>query len=60
MKRVKRISMDVLVDDTVDGVDLADEIADAMEEMQFVVIGCGFDDDLTEDYEEHFPELLKR
>ena len=60
MKRVKRISMDILVEDTVDGVDLADKIADAMEEMQFIVLGCCFDDDLTKDYEEHFSELLKR
>ena len=59
MKRVKQISIDILVDDTVDGVDLADEVASVLEERQFTVVACGFNEDLTEDYMDYLPNLFK-
>ena len=59
MKRVKQISLDILVDDDVDGMNLADEVADYLEERQFVVLGCGFQDDITETYMEHYPKLME-
>ena len=59
MKRVKQISLDILVDDDVDGMNLADEVADILEERQFVVLGSGFQDDLTEIYEEQYSGLIK-
>lgn len=60
MDRVKQISIDILVDDTVDGVNLADEIADILEERQFVVMGCGFNEDMTETYMECYPDLMAK
>lgn len=58
MKRVKQISIDILVNDTVNGENLADEVANILEERQFVVVGCGFQDDMTETYMEHYPKLI--
>lgn len=59
MDRVKQISIDILVDDTVDGVNLADEIANILEERQFVIMGCGFNEDMTETYIDCYPDLMK-
>ena len=58
MKRVKQISIDILVDDTVDGVNLADEVDRFLEKSQFTVVGYGFNEDLTDVYEELFPSLI--
>ena len=59
MKRVKQISIDILVDDSIDGFNLAGEVDNALKG-QFIVLGCGFTEDLTEVYMEQYPELLKR
>ena len=59
MKRVKQISFDVLVNENIDGCDLAEEIADFLEANGYIVLGAGFQYDMTELYEEQCPELIK-
>ena len=59
MKRVKQISLDILVDAEVDGNDLSEEIAQALEGLSFVVLGSDFNDDLTDAYNEYFPKMLE-
>ena len=59
MKRVKQISIDILVDDTYDGVYLADDVAMALEDDGFAIVAYGFNEDLTEDYMEYSPHLFK-
>lgn len=59
MKKVKQISVDILVDDTYDGVFLADDVAMALEDVGFNVVGYGFNEDLTEDYMDYSPNLFK-
>jgi hypothetical protein len=58
MKRVKQISLDILVDDTVDGETLAYAVADVLELKQYNVVGYGFQGDLTKVYEELYPSLV--
>ena len=58
MKRVKQISLDILVDDDVDGMNLADEVADILQENQFVILGSGFQEDMTETYIDCYPNLI--
>lgn len=50
MKRVKQISFDIIVDDDVDGMNLADEVADFLEANGYRILGAGFQEDLTEVY----------
>ena len=57
MKRVKQISIDILVDDSVDGFNLASEVNNALES-QFIILGCGFTEDLTKVYMEQYPDLM--
>ena len=57
--KVKSISLDIIVGDACDGCDLADDVADELERRGFRVVGAGFQDDMTDFYEEHYPELLK-
>lgn len=59
MKRVKQISLDVLVGPDVDGEELAEHVADELERRGFRVLGAGFQDDLTDVYKEHFPKMLE-
>lgn len=59
MKLVKQISLDILVGPEADGEELAQEVADELERHGFIVLGAGFQYDLTDDYKEHFPQLLK-
>lgn len=59
MKKVKQISLDILVNQDVDGEDLAEEVAKELEQHGFLVLGAGFIDDLTDIYEKSFPALLK-
>lgn len=59
MKRVKQISVDILVDDTEDGMFLADDVAMALEDAGFSIAGYGFNEDLTEDYMNYLPNLFK-
>ena len=50
MKRIKQISLDILVYNDVDGCELAEEIADFLEENGYGVIGAGFQEDMTDKY----------
>ena len=59
MKRVKQISLDILVGPEADGEKLAQEVADELERHGFTVLGAGFQYDLTDDYKECSPELLE-
>lgn len=54
MKRVKQISFDVLVDESVDGMNLADEVADFLEVNGYRILGAGFQEDMTEIYEDKY------
>ena len=58
MKKVKQISFDVLVNENVDGCDLAEEIADFLEANGYMVLGAGFQEDMTETYKEDCPDLF--
>ena len=51
MKRVKQISFDILVDEGVDGMNLADEVSDFLEANGYRILGAGFQEDMTEFYE---------
>ena len=51
MKRVKQISFDILVDEGVDGMNLADEVSDFLEANGYRILGAGFQEDVTEFYE---------
>ena len=51
MKRVKQISFDILVDEDVDGMNLADEVSDFLEANGYRILGAGFQEDMTEFYE---------
>lgn len=58
-KRVKQISVDILVDEHADGCVLAEIVARDLEEAGNVVLGSCFIDDLTETYEKDYFELLE-
>lgn len=58
MKRVKQISFDVLVNENIDGCDIAEEIADFLEVNGYRVLGADFQDDMTEEYIESNPDLF--
>ena len=59
MKRVKQVSLDVLAGPYIDGEELAEHIADELERRGFRILGAGFQDDLTDEYKEHFPKMLE-
>ena len=59
MKRVKQISVDILVDEDKDGCVLAEQIAKDLETARNIVLGASFQDDLTELYKRDYPELLE-
>lgn len=54
MKKVKQISFDILVDESVDGMNLADEVADFLEANDYRVLGAGFQEDMTEIYKNEY------
>jgi hypothetical protein len=58
MKRVKQISLDIAVHPNIDGDRLSEEVAEALENLGYMVLGAGFQCDLTDEYEEHYPDLL--
>lgn len=58
-KRVKQISVDILVDEHADGCVLAETVARDLEEFGNVVLGSSFIDDLTETYEKDYLELFE-
>lgn len=57
-KHVKQISLDVLVNEDVNGEDLAEIISNTVEEHGYIVIGAGFQEDMTAVYKRDYPELL--
>ena len=59
MKRVKQISLDIAVGSGADGEALAQEVANELVRRGFTVLGAGFTDDLTEEYQEYFPKMLE-
>lgn len=59
MKRIKQISLDILVEPDIDGMKLSDEVAEALENLGFTILGAGFQEDMTEIYEEFYPDLLE-
>ena len=59
MKKVKQISVDILVDEDKDGCVLAEQIAKNLEAEGNIVLGASFQDDLTELYKRDYPELLE-
>ena len=59
MKRVKQISVDIMVDGNIDGCELAERIAKDLEAEGNIVLGSSFQDDLTELYKRDYPELLR-
>lgn len=58
--KIKQISLDICVGDGCDGFDLAKDVADELERRGYRVVGVGFQEDMTEYYEENYPELLKK
>lgn len=50
MKRVKQISLDIVVGSDTDGEELAEEVMNELERRGFRVLGAGFQCDLTDDY----------
>lgn len=58
-KRVIQISLDIVVGDECDGMELADDIADELNRRGFRVVGAGFQEDMTGIYKEQYPELIK-
>ena len=57
-KRVLQISLDILVGPECNGMELADDVADELERRGFRVVGAGFQEDMTETYEDCYPELI--
>jgi hypothetical protein len=58
-KRVLQIGLDIVVGPECTGGELAEEVANELSKRGFTVAGVSFIDDLTECYEDHYPELLK-
>ena len=58
MKKVKQISVDILVDEHTDGCVLAEQIARDLESEGNIVLGSTFMDDLTEIYKRDYPDLI--
>ena len=59
MKRVKQISLDIVVGPNADGEALAQEVANELVRRGFTVLGSGFQCDLTDKYQEHYPKMLE-
>ena len=59
IKRVKQISLDILVGSETDGEELAEIVSNELERRGFRVVGAGFQDDMTDVYKEHYPKLLE-
>jgi hypothetical protein len=51
MKKVKQVSFDILVDDTVDGYNLAEQITDILKASGYEILGADFKEDVSEFYE---------
>lgn len=58
--RVVQISLDIVVGCECDGFELADDVRNELNRRGFTILGAGFQEDMTELYEEHYPDLLLR
>lgn len=63
MKRVKQISLDILVDEQIDGEYLAEYVMEQLngnrkELLNGEILGSSFRDDISEEYRKSYPELL--
>ena len=56
--RVVQISLDIVVGCECDGIELAENVSYELERRGFKVIGAGFQEDMTEYYEENYPEVF--
>ena len=54
MKRVVQISLDILMDENVDGCNFAEEVADFLEANEYKVLGAGFQEDMTDVYKDEY------
>lgn len=59
MKRVKQISVDIMVDGNIDGCEFAEQIAKDLKNEGHIVLGSSFQEDMTEEYKLYYPELSK-
>ena len=50
--RVVQISFDVVIDNNVDGMKIADKMAEDLETVGYEVLGAGFQADVTEYYKD--------
>lgn len=50
MNKVKQISLDIVVDESTDGYELNEEVADVLENCGYIVLGSSFQDDMTDSY----------
>jgi hypothetical protein len=57
--RVLQISLDIVCGDESDGFDLADYIAEELNRRGFKVVGAGFQEDVTEFYEDREMDLRR-
>lgn len=57
-KRVLQISLDILVGANCDGGQLTETVENELNRRGFNVLGAMFQDDMTETYMKHYPELL--
>lgn len=57
MKKVKQISVDIMVDGNIDGCELAEQIAKYLENEGHMILGSAFQEDMTEEYKLYYPEL---
>ena len=58
-KRVIQISLDIVVGHDCDGFNLADDVAEELERHGYIVLGAGFQEDMTEVYIEQYSDLLE-
>ena len=58
-KRVLQISLDVLIGNECDGTKLAEQVDNELNCRGYRVVGSSFIDDMTECYEDDYPELIK-
>ena len=58
MKKVKQISLDILVGPECDSEELAQTVQEELERRGFTILGAGFQFDMTDIYKSLYPELL--
>ena len=54
MKEVKQIGLDILVDESINGSNLAEEVACFLEKNGYAVLGAMFHEDLTDVYRDEY------